>query len=135
MAVDQSKIEKFAAVYAEAALTWLDSGEPQALLWDGNSHRFDFRSLDLDAPDVPVITVLEEHWERLIGGVNEIIDPESAHFDADALRQEIEHRITDEGYGERILKTFLKRLELTAQLAAEDDIDRGTGPNSDGDTE
>ncbi|MGH8506222.1 MAG: hypothetical protein ACRETM_09700 [Stenotrophobium sp.] len=133
--IAQTQIAKFAAVYAEAVLTWLDAREPQALLWDGVSHHFDFRSLDLDAPGVPVITVIEEHWERLIGDVDEIIDPESEHFDADALRKEIEYRISEEGYGERILKTFLKRLEQMAQLAAEDD-DAGTHPeNPDLDTE
>ena len=122
--IEHSHIEKFAAVYAEAVLTWLDSREPQALLWDGISHRFDFRSLDMDAPDVPVITVIDEHWERLIGGVDEVMDPESPNFDADALRVEIEHQITEEGFGERILKTFLLRLERMAEAAAEDDNDR-----------
>lgn len=131
MAVDNTKIEKFAAVYAEAVLTWLDSGEPQALLWDGHSHRFDFRSLDMDAPGVPVITVIEEHWERLIGGVDENTDPESSKFDADALRVEIEHQLTQEGFGERILKTFLLRLEQIAEAAAEDDSDRTEPGNAE----
>ena len=129
--VDHSKIEKFGAVYAEAVLTWLDAGEPQALLWDGVSHRFDFRSLDLDAPDVPVITVIDEHWERLIGGVDEVMDPESPQFDADALRVEIEYQITEEGFGERILKTFLLRLEQMAEAANEDDSDHTEPGNSE----
>jgi hypothetical protein len=133
--IAHTQIAKFAAVYAEAVLTWLDSREPQALLWDGLSHHFDFRSLDLDAPGIPVITVIEEHWERLIGEVDELIDPESEHFDADALRREIEHRISEEGYGERILKTFLNRLDRMAQIAAEEE-DAGTPPqNPDLDTE
>lgn len=131
MSVDHNKIQKFAAVYAEAVLTWLDAREPQALLWDGQSHRFDFRSLDLDDPGVPVITVIEEHWERLIGGVDEVIDPDSPKFDAEALRGEIEHQIAEEGYGERILKTFLLRLEQLAEAAKEDDSDRDAPAASD----
>ena len=129
--VEHSHIEKFGAVYAEAVLTWLDSQEPQALLWDGVSHRFDFRSLDMEAPDVPVITVIDEHWERLIGGVDEVMDPESPNFDADALRVEIEHQITEEGFGERILKTFLLRLAQMAEAAAEDDNDRTEPGNAE----
>lgn len=133
--IAHTQIAKFAAVYAEAVLTWLDAREPQALLWDGVSHSFDFRSLDLDAPGIPVITVIEEHWERLIGEVDEIIDPESEHFDAEALRQEIEHRVSEEGYGERILKTFLTRLEKLAELAAEEDESGEPPVNPDLDTE
>lgn len=129
--VQISQIEKFGAVYAEAVLTWLDSREPQALLWDGVSHRFDFRSLDMEAPDVPVITVIDEYWERLIGGVDEVMDPDSPKFDGEALRAEIEHQISQEGFGERILKTFLLRLEQIAAAAAEDDNDRTEPGNAE----
>jgi hypothetical protein len=110
MDVELSQIEKFAAVCAEAVLTFLDSGEPQWVTWDGHSHRFDFVSVELDPPAVPVVLSIDEAWDQ-IGDIGEVTDPDSEHFDPEALRQALEHLLINEGVGERILKRFLARLE------------------------
>ena len=108
--IEQSHIDKFAAVYAEAVLTYLDSQEPQWVTWDGHSHRIDFTSIELDDPDVPAMLLVDEHWPKIVGDVAEIIDPDDPDFDLDALRNAIEAQITEEGYGERLLKGFQERL-------------------------
>lgn len=131
--IDNHKIKKFAAVFAEAVLTYLDSGEAQWLLWDGVSNRFDFMSVDLDEPPALALLAIDANWPKLTGEVNEIIDPEHEHFDIDALRNAIEHQLIEEGYGERILKGILTRIQQVAELAADeaDDNARDTRSQSD----
>ena len=132
MSLETTQIAKFSAVFAEAVLTWLDSGEPQWLTWDGHSHRFDFSSIELDEPLLPVMLIIDEHWEKLCGEIGEVTDPESSHFDMEALRVAIEEQLIEEGAGERILKMHLKRLEQLAEDGEpEDDGDRAEPANSE----
>lgn len=133
MAMDDHKIRKFAAVYAEAVLTFLDSGEAQWLLWDGVSNRFDFVSVDMDEPTSLALLAIDANWPKQTGDVVEVIDPEHEHYDAEALRVAIEHQIVEEGYGERILKGILTRIKQVAELAAEeaDDNARDTRSQSE----
>lgn len=109
--IESSHLDKFAAVYAEAVLTFLDSGEAQWVTWDGYSQRFDLCSVERDDPSMPAMLLVDAGWTQLIGEVPEIIDPESPDFDIDALRNAIEAQILNEGYGERLLKGFQERLE------------------------
>lgn len=113
MTIEQSHIDKFAAVYAEAVLTFIDSREAQWVLWDGHSHRFDFMSVEMDEPTIPVMLHIDAAWNDVIQ-VDEIVDPDNANFDLDALRNAIEKTITDEGFGERLLKGFQERLQKIA---------------------
>lgn len=120
--IEASQVRKFAAVYAEAVLTWLDSSESQWLTWDGHSHRFDFISVERDPDDAGQLIVLTigENWQRQLGDLDELTDPEHEHFDADALRNAIEHQLIEEGLGERILKGYLEQVaRITAQLEEE----------------
>jgi len=120
--IEETQVRKFAAVYAEAVLTWLDSGEAQWLTWDGHSHRFDFISVERDPDDQGQLIVLTiaELWQRQLGDLDEITDPEHEHFDPDALRNAIEHQLIEEGLGEHILKGYLAQVaRITAQLEQE----------------
>lgn len=128
--IEESQVRKFAAVYAEAVLTWIDSQEEQWVTWDGLSHRFDFISVarDNDDPSQLIVLTVNEHWQRQIGDIDEISDPEHAYFDTEALRNAIEYQLTEEGVAERILKGYLEQLaRLTAQLEA----DGETGQDAD----
>jgi len=116
-------LQKLGAVYAEAVLTFLDSGEAQWVTWDGVSHRFDFSSVELDEPRLPPLTFVDANWPKIVGDVAEIIDPDSPNFDADALRNAIETQIIDEGYGERLVKAYLIRIKELAALAREEVAD------------
>jgi hypothetical protein len=109
--IEEAHIKKFGAVYAEAVLTFLDSGEAQWLTWDGHSLAFDFGSIELDPPPVPVMLYVDADWTKVVGEVGESIDPESPDFDADALREAVEAQVADEGFGERLLLRFQERLE------------------------
>ena len=116
--VDEEHVKRFAAVYAEAALTYLDTREVQWLAWDGQSHVFDFGSTEMDAPPIPVILLIDENWTKVIGEVAAAMDPEAPEFDADELRDAIVEQIDGEGFGERLLVRFQERLE---QIASGDD--------------
>ena len=120
MNIDEAQIRKFAAVYAEAVLTYLDSGEAQWVLWDPQADLFDFASVEMDQPSLPVLLFVDESWSRLCE-VDAEIDPDSPQFSASALRDAIETQINDEGLGERILKTYLERLEEGDEDAEERD--------------
>jgi hypothetical protein len=106
----ETTLRKFAAVYAEAVLTFLDSGEAQWVLWDDAADFFDFASVELDQPDLPILLFVDASWQRLCD-VDAVTDPDSPQFDAGALRTAIESQIADEGLGERILKKYLERRE------------------------
>lgn len=121
--IEPSQVAKFAAVYAEAVLTYLDAREPQWITWDGISHRFDFISTEMDTPNMLILMTVDEHWPSQCGEVDEMLDPEHSHYDPEALRSAIEYQLTEEGLGERILKRFLQQLEAAAAAAAEDDED------------
>lgn len=104
----EATLRKFAAVYAEAVLTYLDSGEAQWVLWDETADLFDFASVELDQPSLPILLFVDESWSRLCE-VDAVIDPEERGFDAGLLREAIETQIADEGLGERILRKWLER--------------------------
>ncbi len=122
--IDEEHVKRFAAVYAEAALTFLDTREAQWLAWDGQSHAFDFGSTEMDAPAIPVLLLVDEDWTKVIGEVGVVTDLESPDFDADALRGAILAQIDGEGFGERLLLGFQERLEKIAS-GHEDEEDEG----------
>jgi len=119
--IDEEHVKRFAAVYAEAALTFLDTREPQWLAWDGQSHAFDFGSTEMDAPPIPVLLLVDENWTKVIGEVAAATDPESPDFDVDALRAAIVAQIDGEGFGERLLLRFQERLEKIASGDEDED--------------
>jgi len=109
--IDEAHVKRFAAVYAEAVLTFLDTREAQWLAWDGQSHTFDFGSTEMDAPPIPVMLFIDEDWTKVIGEVGEVTDHESPDFDPEALRAAIEAQVADEGFGEKLLRRFQERLD------------------------
>ena len=131
--IDDNHIRKFAAVYAEAVLTFLDSHEEQWLTWDGHSLAFDFGSIEMEPPAVPVMLIVDHDWTKVLGDVGEITDPESPDFDTDALRNAVEAQIADEGFGERLLRTFQERLDKiqSGEPLDEDEGDEQPPPEPD----
>lgn len=124
--IEDRHIRKFAAVYAEAVLTFIETGEAQWLTWDGESLDFDFLSVDLDEkPRNPVMMFVDASWPQVLGDISEITDPDHPDFDAEALRRAVEFHICDEGYGERLLKGFRERLAKIRAGQVEKDDDYG----------
>ena len=112
--IDEEHVKRFATIYGEAVLTFLETHEPQWLAWDGQSHTFDFGSTEMDAPPIPVLLVVDEDWTKVIGEVGAPTDPESPDFDPEELRDAIVAQIDGEGFGERLLRHFQERLEKIA---------------------
>lgn len=131
MNIEEHQILKLAAIYAEAVLTYLDSGEAQWVLWDEQANIFDFASVELDQPSLPILLFVDESWTRLCE-VDAVSDPESPQFDAGKLRSAIETQIADEGLGERILKTWLARRAQQLEDGEEDESD-GRAPQREED--
>jgi len=128
--VDEEHVARFAAVYAEAALTFLETREAQWIAWDGQSHAFDFGSTEMDAPPIPAILLVDEDWTKVIGEVAAVTDPESPDFDADELRDAIVAQIDSEGFGERLLLGFQERLE---KMISGDDVEEQEEDEADDD--
>ncbi len=105
MSVQHSQVEKFALIYAEAVLTYLDSGDAQWVTWDGD-HQFDFSSVELDPPENPVLLHVDESWHQLIGELDASSDPDADNYDPEALREAIEYELVEQGLGERVLKLY-----------------------------
>lgn len=116
-------LRRFGAVYAEAVLTYLDSGEAQWILWDRRRSHFDFSSVELDQPSLPILLFVDESWSMLCEA-DAVSDPESPLFDAEALRRAIEFQMAEEGLGERILKKYLERQAEPAEEAAQEPPER-----------
>lgn len=116
--IEDALVDKFSAVYAEAVLTFLETGEPQFLTWDGSSSWFDYASVMLGTPREPVMLAVDEGWNLVVGDLPAEADPQSERFDEDELREAIVHQLALEGYGERLLSGFQKRLEKVRALAA-----------------
>ena len=121
--IDEEHVKRFAAVYAEAALTFLDTHEAQWLAWDGQSHTFDFGSTEMDTPPIPVLLFVDENWTKVIGEVAAVTDPESPDFDVDELRDAISTQLLDDGFGERLLQKFQERLEKIASGEEDEEED------------
>ena len=97
--------------------------EAQWVLWDEPADLFDFASVEMDQPSLPILLFVDESWPRLCE-VDAVIEPESPQFDAGKLRTAIETQIADEGLGERILKTYLERRAESAELEEEEGEER-----------
>lgn len=120
--IDDALVDKFSAVYADAVLTYLETGEPQFVTWDGQSSWFDYASVLLGTPRQPVMLAVDEGWIQVVGDLPAEADPQSERFDEDELREAIVHQLALEGYGERLLAGFQKRLEKVRELAARQSI-------------
>ena len=129
--IDEEHVKRFATVYAEAALTFLETREAQWLAWDGESHTFDFGSTEMDAPAIPVMLLVDEDWTKVIGEVAAVIDPEAPDFDVDELRDAIVEQIDSEGFGERLLRRFQERLDKIASGNLEEDEDLEEDPEGE----
>lgn len=108
--ITEATLSKFSAVYAEAVLTFLDSGEAQWVLWDRKRDTFDFSSIELDQPLLPVLLFVDASWTRVVEP-DAVHDPERADYDPEALRSAIEHELLNEGIAERALKKYSERMD------------------------
>lgn len=110
---------QFSAVYAEAAIAWLETQTPQAVLWYEDEERWDFRPGDEELEPSLVAFVLEQGWDGQLS-LDATTDVDDDDYNSLELRDEIEQQMMDEG----IAKAFIENLgEHRERLADGDDED------------
>ena len=109
---------QFSAVYAEAAIAFLETEIPQAVLWYDDEERWDFRPGDEEIEPSLVAFVLEAGWDgQLTLEASTDVDDDGYH--SIELRDEIEQQMMDEG----IAKAFIENLSEHRERRADGDED------------
>lgn len=108
MNVDTSA--QFAAVYAEAAIAWLETQVPQAVLWYEDEERWDFTPGDEELVPSLVAFILGEGWDGQLS-LELTTDPDDERYDSRALRDEIEQQMEDEGLSRALINALIERRE------------------------
>ncbi len=116
---------QFAAVYAEAAIAWLETQTPQAVLWYEDEERWDFRPGDEEIEPSLVAFVLEQGWDGQLS-LDASIDVDDDHYNSLELRDEIELQMMDEG----IAKAFIENLSEHRERLADGDLDEDDGKSA-----
>lgn len=109
---------QFSAVYAEAAIAWLETQTPQAVLWYDDEERWDFRPGDEEIEPSLVAFVLQEGWDGQLT-LDATTDVDDDGYDSLELRDEIEQQMMDEG----IAKAFIENLSEHRERLADGDED------------
>lgn len=115
-----STAPQFAAVYAEAAIAWLETETPQAVLWYEDEERWDFRPGDEDIEPSLVAFVLQEGWDGQLS-LEHSTDVDDEDFDSNELRDEIEQQMMDEGIAKAFIENLSEHRERLADGDADDD--------------
>lgn len=116
--MDKSTAAQFSAVYAEAAIAWLETQIPQAVLWYEDEERWDFRPGDEEIEPSLVAFVLEQGWDGQLS-LDSTTDVDADDYNSLALRDEIELQMMDEG----IAKAFIENLSEHRERLADGDED------------
>ena len=116
--MDKSTAAQFSAVYAEAAIAWLETQTPQAVLWYEDEERWDFRPGDEEIEPSLMAFVLEQGWDGQLS-LDSTTDVEADDYNSLALRDEIELQMMDEG----IAKAFIENLSEHRERLADGDED------------
>ena len=116
--MDTSTAPQFAAVYAEAAIAYLETQVPQAVLWYEDEERWDFRPGDEDIEPSLVAFVLEAGWDGQLS-LDATTDVDDDDYNSIELRDEIELQMIDEG----IAKAFIENLSEHRERMADGDVD------------
>lgn len=118
---------QFSAVYAEAAIAWLETRLPQAVLWYEDEGRWDFTPADEELAPSLVAFLLAEGWNGQLT-LEATTDPDDERYDSYALREEIEQQMEDEGVARALIEALAERRD------SEDEPEAPQGlPDADGD--
>ncbi len=109
---------QFSAVYAEAAIAFLETEIPQAVLWYDDEERWDFRPGDEEIEPSLIAFVLEAGWDGQLT-LEASTDVDADDYNSIELRDEIELQMMDEG----IAKAFIENLSEHRERLADGDED------------
>ncbi len=101
---------QFSAVYAEAALAYLETEVPQAVLWLEDEGRWDFITTEEEVNPDDVAFILQDGWDGQLT-LEHATDPASDDYDAFALRDEIEEQMEEEGVSRALIEALIDRRE------------------------
>jgi GNAT superfamily N-acetyltransferase len=107
---------QFAAVYAEAAIAWIETGIPQAVLWYDDEERWDFTPADEDLPPSLVAFVLQQGWDGQLS-LELSTDALDDDYDSLALREEIEEQMDQEGVARALIEALIEHRERLGEEA------------------
>ena len=122
--MDKSTAPQFSAVYAEAAIAWLETQTPQAVLWYEDEERWDFRPGDEEIEPSLMAFVLEQGWDGQLN-LDCTTDVDADDYNSLALRDEIELQMMDEG----IAKALIENLSEHRERLADGDEDEDDNDN------
>lgn len=122
---------QFAAVYAEAAIAWIETGVPQAVLWYDDEERWDFTPADEELPPSLVAFVLQQGWDGQLS-LELSTDPLEDDYDSLALREEIEEQLDQEGVARALIEALIEHRERLGE-DAEDGLGLDAGQLQDED--
>ena len=113
-------IPQFSAVYAEAAVAWLETDIPQAILWFEDEARWDFTPADEELKPSEVAFILQAGWDALLA-LEAGTDPMADDYDSSALADEIARQLEDEGVARSLLESLRARQERLHEGDGDDD--------------
>ncbi|MDP3859729.1 MAG: hypothetical protein Q8Q73_18370 [Stagnimonas sp.] len=99
---------QFSAVYAEAAIAWIETALPQAVLWYEDEQRWDFTPGDEELTPSLVAFLLSEGWDSQLS-LEACTDPDDDRYDSRALRDEIEQQMEEEGVARALIAALIER--------------------------
>ena len=114
---------QFAAVYAEAAIAFIETEIPQAVLWYDDEERWDFRPGDEEIEPSLVAFVLEAGWDGQLT-LEAATDADADDYNSIELRDEIELQMMDEGIAKAFIENLSEHRERLAEGDEEDDNDK-----------
>ncbi len=119
--MDTNTAPQLAAVYAEAAIAWLETSVPQAVLWLDDEERWDFTAADEELPGSDVVFLLQKGWDGQLS-LDNPTDVDDEDYDSVALRDEVELQMNEEGIARAFIENLMEHRERSAD-ADEDDKD------------
>lgn len=122
---------QLAAVYAEAAIAWLETSVPQAVLWVEDEERWDFTPADEELPGSDVVFILQKGWDGQLT-LDNPTDVDDEAYDSVALRDEIELQMDEEGIARAFIENLMEHRERLAD-ADPDDIDHDSADEGEDD--
>lgn len=105
--MDISTAAQLAAVYAEAAVAFVETGAPQVVIWLDDEQRWDFISGDEAFEERGVVFVLQEGWDGQLT-LEAITDVDDDRYNGAVLAEEVARQMDEEGMAKALIENILE---------------------------
>lgn len=130
--MDISTADQLAAVYAEAAVAFLETEVPQAILWVEDDERWDFAAADEEFESDEIAFLLKDGWDGQLT-IEASTDPLDDAYDSRALTAEIAEQMAEEGVARALIENLLEQRERRTEDRDGTDEDDEEPAESDND--